>query len=46
MRDVSQVDTSVEVFGHNLPIPVGIGKFFFFFSHVILNKNFVIYIDI
>jgi len=24
MRDVSQVDTSVEVFGHNLPIPVGI----------------------
>lgn len=24
MRDVSQVDTSVEVFGHTLPIPVGI----------------------
>jgi len=24
MRDVSEVDTSVEVFGHTLPIPVGI----------------------
>jgi len=36
MRDVSQVDTSVEVFGHTLPIPVGIGKIIIFLFYFII----------